>query len=69
MSLRDLRTRWLSHRLQRAEDRLADAKHNLRKWGFANTPSENRKAEARIKSLQAHRDALADRKEQTPCRD
>lgn len=40
--------RW---RLHRAELALADAEHDLRKWGFANTPSEDDRAERRIEKL------------------
>jgi hypothetical protein len=42
-----------SRRLRRAELRLADAKHNLRKWGFANTPSEDDRERRRIEKLRA----------------
>lgn len=38
-------------RLRRAELALADAEHELRKWGFANTPSDDYREEKRIARL------------------
>lgn len=48
-----LRQRFAAWRLERAELRLEDAEYHLHKWRFANTPSEDRREEKRIKRLKA----------------
>jgi hypothetical protein len=38
--------------VEKGDLRLADAKHDLRKWGFAKTPSEKARAEKNIARLE-----------------
>jgi hypothetical protein len=47
-------------RLERAKLRLADAEHNLRKWGFANTPSEDARAKKRIAKMRRKLEELGE---------
>lgn len=43
-----LRSWWARRRLQKWEDRLADRREHLDKWGFGMKPSERRKAQVGI---------------------
>lgn len=49
---------WHRRRLQKWEDRLADRKSWLSRWGFSMRPSQIRKLEVSIKKAQAKVDAL-----------
>lgn len=49
---------WAEWTLARGELRLADYRHHLDKWGFANTPSEDARARRRIEKLEVKLDRL-----------
>lgn len=52
------RERRRAKKLLKAELRLADAEQHLRKWSFANTPSEDYAEEQRILKLRRKVEAL-----------
>lgn len=54
MSRRERTLRWYRERkLRRAKLRLADLEYDLKKWGFANTPSQDDRERRRIEKQEA----------------